>query len=74
MLIALANAGGEVHYICVELYPISHPKIVPHILWTPFSGKDGIFFWIYFISVVPFYSFFIGCRLKIDIVSVFGGL
>lgn len=74
MLNALADAGGEVHYIAVEPYPISHAKIISHILWTPFSNKEGIFFWIYFISVAPFYSFFIGLRFKVDIVSVFGGL
>jgi glycosyltransferase involved in cell wall biosynthesis len=74
MLKALADAGGEVHYIAVEPYPISHPRIVPHILWVPFSKREGLLFWIYFILTVPFYSLLIGLRSKIDIVSVFGGL
>lgn len=74
MLNALADAGGEVHYIAVEPYPISHPKIVPHLLWSPFSKKEGILFWAYFISTVPIFSFIIALRCKVDIVSVFGGL
>lgn len=74
MLTALADAGGEVHYIAVEPYPISHPRIIPHILWAPFSKKEGLLFWIYFILTAPVYSLLIGLRSKIDIVSVFGGL
>lgn len=74
MLKALADAGGEVHYIAVEPYPISHPRIIPHILSVPFSKKGRLLFWIYFILTVPFYSLLIGLRSKIDIVSVFGGL
>lgn len=71
---AWVEEGGEVHYIGVEPYPTSHPRIIPHILWTPFSKNEGLLFWIYFILVAPFYSFFVGVRLKVDIISVFGGL
>lgn len=73
MLNALAAAGGEVHYIAVEPYPVSHPRIIPHILWTPFPKKEGLPFWIYFILTAPIYSFFVGFRFRIDLVSLFGG-
>lgn len=74
MLKALADAGGEVHYIAVEPYPISHNKVIPHLLWTPFHQTEGVFFWIYFIATAPFYALWIGYRFKVDIVSVFGAV
>lgn len=70
---AWVEEGGEVHYIGVEPYPISHPRIIPHILWTPFSKNEGLLFWTYFILVAPFYSLYLGYRFKADIISVFGG-
>lgn len=73
MFDAWVDQGGIAHYVAVEPYPISHPRIVPHILWTPFYKKEGLLFWIYFILVAPLYSFVVGYRFKIDIVSVFGG-
>jgi glycosyltransferase involved in cell wall biosynthesis len=74
MLTALAEAGGEVHYIAVAPYPISHPRIVPHILWTPFARSEGIFFWFYFLVITPFYACWIGYRFKVDLISVFGAI
>lgn len=74
MFEALVAAGGEVHYVAVEPYPISHPRIIPHILWTPFQKKEGLFFWVYFICIAPFYLFVIGHRENVHLVSVFGGL
>ncbi|MFQ5638471.1 MAG: glycosyltransferase family 4 protein [bacterium] len=74
MFDALVEDGAEVHYIAAEPYPISHPKIVPHLLWVPFKNKDGIFFWVYFFCITPFYTLFIARRIKIDMVSVFGAV
>ncbi|MFQ5728883.1 MAG: glycosyltransferase, partial [Waddliaceae bacterium] len=74
MFDALAGAGAEVHYIAVEAYPISNPRIVPHLLWDPFNKKDGILFWAYFFLISPFYIFIIARREKIDMVSVFGAV
>lgn len=74
MFNALTDAGGEVHYIAVEPYPISHAKVIPHLLWTPFHRTEGVFFWIYFIATAPFYALWIGYRFKVDIVSVFGAV
>ncbi|VAX26907.1 hypothetical protein MNBD_NITROSPIRAE01-840 [hydrothermal vent metagenome] len=75
MFDALVSAGAEVHYIAVEPYPISsHIRIVPHLLWTPFKKKEGLLFWLYFVSIAPFYLFVVGRRENIDLVSVFGGI
>ncbi len=74
MFNALVGAGGEVHYIAVEPYPIAHPRIIPHILWTPFQKKEGLFFWTYFLLLAPFYAFYIGRKEDVSLVSVFGGI
>lgn len=74
MFDALVRAGGEVHYIAVEPYPISHAKIVAHILWTPFQKKEGLFFWVYFLLITPFYAFSVARKQGIEMVSVFGGV
>ncbi len=74
MFHALATAGGEVHYIAVEAYPLSHPQIVPHILWTPFQKKEGLLFWSYFLLTTPFYAFYVARKEDITLVSVFGGV
>jgi len=71
---AWVAAGGTVHYIAAEVYPVSGPEIIPHILWTPFQKKEGVLFWAYFILSVPFYAFTVGHRNNIDIVSVFSGI
>jgi len=73
MFQAWVDRGGIVHYVTVEPFPLSHPRIVPHILWNPFYKKEGLLFWIYFILAAPFYSFVVGYRFKIDLISVFGG-
>lgn len=74
MFDVLVAAGAEVHYIAVAPYPISHPKIVAHILWTPFQKKEGLFFWVYFLFVAPFYAFSVARKQGIEMVSVFGGV
>jgi len=74
MFDALLAEGAEIHYIAVEKYPISHARIVPHILWSPFKKKEGVLFWFYFVGVMPFYCFIIGRREQVDLVSVFGAV
>lgn len=74
MFHALVAAGAEVHYIAVEPYPIAHPRIVPHVFWTPFQKKEGLFFWSYFILFTPFYAFYIARKEDVHLVSVFGGV
>jgi len=74
MFDALVAAGGEIHYIAVEPYPITHARIVPHILWTPFQKNTGLFFWSYFLLFAPFYAFYIGRKEEVHLVSVFGGI
>lgn len=74
MFDALVMAGAEVHYIAIEPYPISHPRIIPHLLWTPFQKKEGLFFWAYFLLLTPFYVFMVARKEDIALVSVFGGI
>lgn len=74
MFDALVAADAEVHYIAVAPYPISHSGIVPHILWTPFQKKEGLFFWVYFFLIAPFYAFVIARKEGITLISVFGGV
>ncbi len=74
MFDAWIKQGGEIHYIAVETFPIKHPKIFPHLLWTPFKKREGLFFWTYFILTSPVYAFFIAFRYQINLVSVFSGI
>ncbi|MFQ5589263.1 MAG: glycosyltransferase, partial [Nitrospiria bacterium] len=74
MFEALTAQGAEVHYIAVAPYPVTHPKLISHILWTPFKHHRGLLFWCYFALTAPFYAFVIGRRTRIDLVSVFGGV
>lgn len=59
----------EVHYIAVEPYPYSHPNLKPHILWTPFSQYDSLFFWGYFFSISPFVLIWVGIKNKINLIT-----
>ncbi len=74
MFDALLAEGAKIHYISTEPYPKLNSEVKQHILWTPFNKKEGLFFWLYFICITPFYLLIVGRREKIDLVSVFGGV
>ena len=66
---AFLENGWEVHYLAVEPYPYTHPNLKSHILWTPFSQYESIFFWAYFFAVSPFALMWVGLRNKINLIT-----
>ncbi|MBC8284625.1 MAG: glycosyltransferase [Nitrospinae bacterium] len=66
---AFLEKGWEVHYLAVEPYPYSHANLKPHILPTPISNHDSLFFWIYFFSIAPWVFLWIGFRKKINLIT-----
>jgi glycosyltransferase involved in cell wall biosynthesis len=65
---AFLDEGWEVHYLAVEPYPYTHPNLKPHILPTPMTSHNSLFFWIYFFSILPVILAWVGFRNKIDLV------
>ena len=68
---AYLEQGWKVHYIAVEPFPYKHKKLTPHILTTPFKNHDTLFFWIYFFAVAPWFTAWIACKEKIQLISIF---
>lgn len=68
---AYLEQGWKVHYIAVELFPYKHKNLTPHILATPFKNHDTLFFWIYFFALAPWFTSWIACKEKIQLISIF---
>lgn len=66
---AFLDKGWEVHYIAVEPFPYTHPRLKPHILPTPMSKHDSLVFWLYFFAVSPCYLFWVSAKNKIDLIT-----
>jgi glycosyltransferase involved in cell wall biosynthesis len=71
LYLALAVRAHVVHYIAVEDFPITHPNIIKHILWTPFRKKENLLFWGYFILMAPLYCMWIAIKNKVNKIIVF---
>jgi glycosyltransferase involved in cell wall biosynthesis len=69
---ALSKSGHYIHCITTEKLPIKDPRVVQHILRCPFSDRENIIFWAYFISTCFFYSLYIAKTYKICRIVTFG--
>ena len=68
---AYLEQGWEVHYIAVKPFPYKHENLTPHILAAPFKNHDTLFFWVYFFTVAPWFTAWIACKEKIQLISIF---
>ena len=66
---AFLENGWKVHYIAVEPFPYSHPNLIPHILPTPMSNHESLFFWVYFFSIVPAMILWLGIKNNINLIT-----
>ena len=71
LYLALANRNIEVHYIAVEALPLTHPNIKKHILWTPLSDHENLFFWAFFIIMAPLYCTWVAWKCQVEKIVVF---
>jgi hypothetical protein len=52
MLLGGAERGWDMHYLAVEPYRISHPRLHPHLL-RAWGGHSSLLFWAWFFCVAP---------------------
>ncbi|PIQ96811.1 MAG: hypothetical protein COV67_07535 [Nitrospinae bacterium CG11_big_fil_rev_8_21_14_0_20_56_8] len=71
---AYLEQGWEVHYIAVEPYPYTSPRLIPHLLPCPFSCHDSPWFWLYFFVTAPLFILFTAYRCRIQLLSIFSPL
>ena len=55
----LAEHGHDIHYIAAEKLQVKNSQIFAHIIRPPFFKKENYIFWIYFIFISIFYSFYL---------------
>ena len=61
----------SINQTALEPFPYKHKNLTPHILTTPFKNHDTLFFWIYFFAVAPWFTAWIACKEKIQLISIF---
>lgn len=72
MLLGGAEAGWEMHYLSVEPYRISHPRLHWHRLPWP-GGRTSLLFWAWFFLAAPIAALALALRHRIDLFAVFEG-
>lgn len=71
---AYLKQGWEVHYIAVEPFPYSHPKLIPHIFPAPTRTHDSIMFWLWFFVMAPLWIISVARKSEVHLISVFSPL
>ena len=71
---AYLDQGWTVHYIAVEPFPYEHRNLIPHIMASPTSNHESLFFWAYFFLAAPLKVITVARQEKIDLFSVFSPL
>jgi len=71
---AYLDHGWTVHYIAVEPFPYQHHNLIPHIMGSPTTNHESLFFWTYFFLAAPLKVLSVARKEKIDLLSVFSPL
>jgi glycosyltransferase involved in cell wall biosynthesis len=67
----LSAEGHSLHFIGTERLPVSNKSFGQHLLRAPFSQKENLLFWLYFMVASFFKSASIAKKYKIDRIITF---
>jgi glycosyltransferase involved in cell wall biosynthesis len=74
MMLALAEAGVEVHCACEQPFPLEHPRVRQHVLGSPLAGSDSLAAWAWFFFRNPPRLAKLARSLDPEAILVFAGI